>query len=448
MTTSPTVLFATDLEGDVTRGLSLASALAEERAATLLVVHVVPLRASDGEGMLHTGVDLMKSARHRDLHALSRSAPDVPHRTLLRIGEPAEELAQVAWESRAALGGMEARERSALRRMFGPGLVERLRARVDCPIVTYQPHRADSHPASTSRLEDALPPSVALQSVLDARVDALLGWLDAQADAVASVAERPSIQRSVARLAAGASQRERDELVLELGGHLREVQGVGVELWLGDGGIDATSSSSLVEPLLCVGLAARPGPERDAWISAAMREGAAVSFPIDASDPAQAPVVLASARVPLPGGAAAALAFTFDARADFLRILAQPGPSSSAETYAFDQQGLMLSNSRFPVQLQRAGLLAPSAQAARRVRVSDPGISLLDAPAPDATEAWPLTEMAAEATAGRDGVNVHGYRDYRGVPVIGAWRWISSHRIGVAAEMDVTDARGAQFSRA
>lgn len=439
MMTKHTVLFATDLEGDVTKGLRLASALAEERAATLLVVHVVPLRASDGEGMLHRGLDLMKNAPHRALRAVSLSAPDVPHRTLLRIGEPAEELARVARESNASLVVMEARERGALRRIFGRGLVERLRARVDCPVVTYPPRAAGS-PAG---LEGALPPSVALRSVLDARVAALLDWLNGRADAVASVAERASIQRAVARLVEGATQRERDELVLELGGHLREVQGVGVELWLD--ALGSPSAPSLAQPILSVGLAARPSPERDAWIGAALREGVAVSFPLDASDPAQAPVVLASARVPLPGGAAAALAFTFDARSGFLRILAGPGPSSSAETYAFDERGLMLSNSRFPAQLQRAGLLAPSAQAARRVWVNDPGVSLLDAPAPYDTEPWPLTEMAAEATAGRDGVNVRGYRDYRGVPVIGAWRWIPSHRIGVAAEMDLADARESQL---
>ena len=35
---------------------------------------------------------------------------------------------------------------------------------------------------------------------------------------------------------------------------------------------------------------------------------------------------------------------------------------------------------------------------------------------------WPLTWAVAEAVAGRAGVNADGYRDYRGVPVVGAWQ--------------------------
>ena len=49
--------------------------------------------------------------------------------------------------------------------------------------------------------------------------------------------------------------------------------------------------------------------------------------------------------------------------------------------------------------------------------------------------------MAAAATAGRDGLSVvTPYRDYRGVPVVGAWRWLADRDLGVASEIDAAQA--------
>ena len=48
--------------------------------------------------------------------------------------------------------------------------------------------------------------------------------------------------------------------------------------------------------------------------------------------------------------------------------------------------------------------------------------------------------MAASATRGESGVNVEGYRDYRGVPVVGAWTWLKDHDLGIATEKDVAEA--------
>jgi serine/threonine protein kinase len=42
--------------------------------------------------------------------------------------------------------------------------------------------------------------------------------------------------------------------------------------------------------------------------------------------------------------------------------------------------------------------------------------------------------------SGQDGVDVEGYRDYRGIPVAGAWAWIPTLGIGIATEMDIDEA--------
>jgi serine/threonine protein kinase len=52
----------------------------------------------------------------------------------------------------------------------------------------------------------------------------------------------------------------------------------------------------------------------------------------------------------------------------------------------------------------------------------------------------PLTRMAAEVAQGSSGVDVEGYRDYRGTPVVGAWRWLPEYGFGVATELDVAEA--------
>ena len=48
--------------------------------------------------------------------------------------------------------------------------------------------------------------------------------------------------------------------------------------------------------------------------------------------------------------------------------------------------------------------------------------------------------MAAAATAGRAGLSLTPYRDYRGVPVVGAWRWLADRDLGIASEIDAAQA--------
>jgi hypothetical protein len=127
---------------------------------------------------------------------------------------------------------------------------------------------------------------------------------------------------------------------------------------------------------------------------------------------------------------------------EFGRILRAVRAGESGETYAFDAHGRMLSDSRFVAQLHRIGVLAPNAKdAAFGVELRDPGGDLtrgVVARLPRAQQ--PLTRMAAAATARHDGIDVDGYRDYRGVPVVGVWRWLPAAKIGIASEIDVEEA--------
>jgi serine/threonine protein kinase len=51
-----------------------------------------------------------------------------------------------------------------------------------------------------------------------------------------------------------------------------------------------------------------------------------------------------------------------------------------------------------------------------------------------------VTRPVAAALAGQSGVDVDGYRDYRGVPSVGAWAWLDDYGFGVITEIDADEA--------
>jgi hypothetical protein len=138
-----------------------------------------------------------------------------------------------------------------------------------------------------------------------------------------------------------------------------------------------------------------------------------------------------------------ALALVINPTNEFSRILAIARTGDSGETYAFDQTGLLISQSRFDNQLKALGLLdTTNASSALNLRLRDPGGDLTQGYITEntnsATES--LTHFVAEAIDGDDGVDVVPSRDYRGVPVIGAWRWLPQLGIGVVTQIDATEA--------
>ena len=128
---------------------------------------------------------------------------------------------------------------------------------------------------------------------------------------------------------------------------------------------------------------------------------------------------------------------------EFTRILQLGRSGESGETYAFNKAGMMVSNSRFDNDLMLLGLLPDREDAHSILAISlrDPQGDMTQGLRPKVRRSeLPLTKMALDATAGHDGVDVDGYRDYRGVPVIGAWHWFPKYDFGVTTEIDVSEA--------
>jgi signal transduction histidine kinase len=141
------------------------------------------------------------------------------------------------------------------------------------------------------------------------------------------------------------------------------------------------------------------------------------------------------------GDVIAGLALRADPRLDFTRTTDVARLDETGETYAFDSHGRLLTESRFDNELRGAGILLSDAVSVLNVVVRDPGGNVVKGyHSKTPQEQQPLTRMAATAVEGNAGIDTNGYRDYRGVPVIGAWLWDKQLGMGLATEMDSREA--------
>ena len=156
------------------------------------------------------------------------------------------------------------------------------------------------------------------------------------------------------------------------------------------------------------------------------------------------PMMFAAAPVrSTDGGVVAVLGLAIAPEKDFTRILATARVGNSGETYAFNGQGLLSSQSRFDDELKRLGLIpdVADAQSLLRLELRDPLVNLSKGRrAPRRPSELPFTKAVVEALAGRSGVDAAGYRDYRGIKVVGAWMWLPEFELGLVTEIDAAEA--------
>jgi hypothetical protein len=139
----------------------------------------------------------------------------------------------------------------------------------------------------------------------------------------------------------------------------------------------------------------------------------------------------------------AALGLRIRPELEFTRILQLGRVGETGETYAFDKNGLFVSNSRFDDSLILLGLLPDqeNSHSILQLMVRDPGGDMTQGHRPTVRRRdLPLTRMAADAIAGNAGVDVAGYRNFRGVKVAGAWKWLPDANMGVATELEYAEA--------
>tara|TARA_R100001039_G_scaffold39214_1_gene45238 strand:+ start:10310 stop:12943 length:2634 start_codon:yes stop_codon:yes gene_type:complete len=140
------------------------------------------------------------------------------------------------------------------------------------------------------------------------------------------------------------------------------------------------------------------------------------------------------------GKTVAFFAFEIDPDKIFNPAFHENQVGQTGQAYAIDEHGRMLTQSKFTKQLIQAGLIDaahPLSELALEVR--DPGVNLLSSEKKPVAANAPLTLMAKSLTQHQTGVSLKGYRDYRGVKVIGSWRWDDHLNMGIVTETEVAE---------
>ena len=174
-----------------------------------------------------------------------------------------------------------------------------------------------------------------------------------------------------------------------------------------------------------------------------IRMGGASNFKSGDSPPQLIVEFLAIPVINKNGTVLAVLAIQFQPLSPLTRITLQGRLGETGETYAFDERGVLITESRFDHHLRTANIISLGQNGKRNIRIVDPGGNLLEGyRSVISQEEMPWTKMAGNALKGLDGHDIEGYRDYRGVRVFGAWTWNDEYSFGITTEIDELEALG------
>ncbi len=298
----------------------------------------------------------------------------------------------------------------------------------------------------------------ALDTVLGTTYAAVAGWAtDRQSDA-RHIADRSDVRTEIRALLAmprdrdaisGSQPLERLRKIMHP--YLVEDRDLGFFIVAPDGiNIASARDRNLGEPNLLVELADDP-------FGAMLRGSSRMVLPIESRVPlpdargalseTQAVMFVGVPVFEDDDSVMAVFLIRIDPSQRFTAITQLARTGETGDTYAFNREAVMVSEGRFESQLREIGLLQHNQRSILSLVLRDPGGNLLEGHRPSvAREQLPLTRMAQQATAGRGGGDVVGYRDYRGVRVVGTWLWDEELGMGMTAEVDVAEAYETYFA--
>ncbi len=99
----------------------------------------------------------------------------------------------------------------------------------------------------------------------------------------------------------------------------------------------------------------------------------------------------------------------------------------TGESYLVNEQGYMISESRFTDHLIKNGLVKK--RCSLELKVTNPGTG-------------ELTHGVEQCLSGNNGFSASGYSDYSGIKVLGVWHWLPEYRWGIITEIDMDEGYG------
>ena len=285
-----------------------------------------------------------------------------------------------------------------------------------------------------------------LRTMVGADVNALTQWLTAEANLAEVMAADPRVRAEVAELLALARRTGGDAAALKAApaqARLRDLLAPAISRQENAGFFVVDPSGLVIARIVDERVGTRLVLSVADVAAQALAGHRAFLPPTAKQHFAATPMAFLFVPVRETSGAnVAALAFRI-APEQMTAVLNASQLGSHGETYAVDADGRMVTEARFSEQAAKVGLLPAEAggRTTAMLEVRDPGTRLREGKAPPAPpKTWPLTWAVAETVAGRPGVNIRGYRDYRGVDVVGAWTWLPEWNIGIVTEIDRDEA--------
>jgi nucleotide-binding universal stress UspA family protein len=146
------ILYPTDFSAAAEAVLPEATALARDRGATLLILHVQqPIAAYSEAGVNYYGVSQpYKKILKETLREIVPPGNDVPYQHLLVVGDPAREILRIAQKEHAGMIVMGTHGRSGLGRLLMGSVAESVLRQAPCPVVTYRCPQETVVPAGVS----------------------------------------------------------------------------------------------------------------------------------------------------------------------------------------------------------------------------------------------------------------------------------------------------------
>lgn len=290
-----------------------------------------------------------------------------------------------------------------------------------------------------------------LVQILDSNVAALNFWLQGREASAKFMASEPRVENFIIDLNQESLINGAEKEAILSSPQLKELRTLLNDMesaWEYDGFIVVNASGTCI------------GSSDDDWVGdrslirklgigdSALKGEATVSHPkfvdLDLDPNGNRVWMFVEAPVRAPNGdVVAALCFWLNPEAGFATVLQQTRAGKSGETYAFNSNGVVISQSRFDDELKKLKLIPddPGSTSTLMLDLRNPGGNMLKGYRPKISrKAQPLTDMAARAVSGERGSNVLGAPDYRGVPSVSAWTWIPKYQFGVATKMDYDEA--------